>query len=79
MERRNFILNSSLASAGVLSFSSGFSNQIKIKKHKFNLNYAPHIGMFKHHAGSDPLDQLRFMLDQGFTAFEDNNMKKRDV
>ena len=27
----------------------------------------------------DPIDQLRFMLDQGFTAFEDNNMKKRDV
>ena len=35
--------------------------------------------MFKHHAGSDPIDQLRFMVEQGFTAFEDNNMKKRDV
>ena len=79
MERRNFILNSSLASAGILSVNSIFSNQIKIKKHYFNLNYAPHIGMFKHHAGSDSIDQLKFMLDQGFTAFEDNNMKKRDV
>ena len=79
MERRNFILNSSLVLAGVLSFNSAFSNQIKIKKHKFNLNYAPHIGMFKYHAGSDPIDQLIFMLDQGFTAFEDNNMKNRDV
>ena len=35
--------------------------------------------MFKHHAGSDPMDQLRFMLEQGFTAFEDNNMKNRDA
>ena len=79
MERRTFILNTSLASAGILSVNSAFSNPMKIKKHKFNLNYAPHLGMFKHHAGSDPMDQLRFMLEQGFTAFEDNNMKKRDV
>ena len=78
MERRNFILNTSLASAGILSVNSVFSNPMKIKKHKFNLNYAPHLGMFKHHAGSDPMDQLRFMLEQGFTAFEDNNMKNRD-
>ncbi len=35
--------------------------------------------MFKHHAGNDPIDQLRFMAEQGFTAFEDNSMKKRDV
>ena len=73
------MLNTSLASAGILSVNSVFSNPMKIKKYKFNLNYAPHLGMFKHHAGSDPMDQLRFMLEQGFTAFEDNNMKKRDV
>jgi len=78
MNRRSFVLNSSLASAGILSVNSAFSNPMKIKKHKFNLNYAPHLGMFKHHAGSDPMDQLRFMLEQGFTAFEDNNMKNRD-
>lgn len=47
--------------------------------HKFNLNYAPHLGMFKNLAGEDPLDQLNFMADQGFTAFEDNNMKGREV
>jgi len=28
--------------------------------------------MFRHHAGNDPIDQLNFMADQGFTAFEDN-------
>ena len=78
MNRRSFVLNSSLASAGILSVNSAFSNPMKIKKHKFNLNYAPHLGMFKQHAGSDPMDQLRFMLEQGFTAFEDNNMKNRD-
>ncbi len=45
----------------------------------FNLHYAPHIGMFKNLAGDDPVDQLNFMADQGFTAFEDNPMRSRDV
>ena len=35
--------------------------------------------MFRHHAGEDPIDQLNFMADQGFTAFEDNDMRKREV
>ena len=45
----------------------------------FKLNYAPHLGMFKHHAGEDPIDQLNFMADMGFRAFEDNGMKNRSV
>ena len=43
----------------------------------FNLNYAPHLGMFKHHAGDDPIAQLEFMADQGFRSFEDNEMAGR--
>ena len=45
----------------------------------FQLKYAPHFGMFQHSAGKDPLDQLRFAADQGFTAWEDNGMKGRAV
>lgn len=45
----------------------------------FNLNYAPHLGMFKEHAGPDPVDQLNFMADEGFRAFEDNGMKGRSI
>lgn len=48
-------------------------------KNTFQLNYAPHLGMFKNHAGDDPVDQLNFMADQGFTAFEDNGMKGRSI
>jgi hydroxypyruvate isomerase len=44
----------------------------------FQLHYAPHPGMFKHHAGEDLVDQIRFAADQGFTAWEDNGMKGRD-
>ena len=47
--------------------------------HTYHLKYAPHLGMFKNLAGDDPIDQLNFMADQGFRAFEDNNMKGRDI
>ncbi len=42
----------------------GFTGQ-----HKFNLKYAPHFGMFKHRAGEDLPDRIRFMYDAGFRAF----------
>jgi len=45
----------------------------------FRLKYAPHFGMFKHHAGEDLVDQLKFAADQGFTAWEDNGMPGRPV
>ena len=47
--------------------------------HNFKLKYAPHLGMFKNHAGDDPLDQIQFMYDAGFRAMEDNGMKKKDI
>jgi hydroxypyruvate isomerase len=46
---------------------------------RFRLAYAPHLGMFRNLAGEDPLDQIRFMADQGFTAFEDNELAGRPV
>ena len=47
--------------------------------YKFNLKYAPHFGMFKGSAGDNLIDQLNYIADQGFTAFEDNNLKKRTI
>ena len=43
----------------------------------FKLKYAPHFGMFRHSAGGDPIDELKFIADQGFTALEDNEMTGR--
>ena len=43
----------------------------------FTLKYAPHFGMFQSLAGKDPIDQLRFAADEGFVAWEDNDMKDR--
>jgi hydroxypyruvate isomerase len=48
-------------------------------QHSFNLKYGPHYGHFKHSAGEDYLDQLKYAADQGFTAWEDNGMPKREV
>ncbi|MDH3732675.1 MAG: TIM barrel protein, partial [Gemmatimonadota bacterium] len=45
----------------------------------FTLDFAPHFGMFRHLAGEDPIDQLRFMADQGFRSLEDNEMRNRPV
>lgn len=81
MQRRSFVKSGLLTSAFLatgansLKASSDKTNNI----HNFQLKYAPHLGMFKHHAGDDPIDQLNFMADQGFTAFEDNGMKGRTI
>jgi hydroxypyruvate isomerase len=45
----------------------------------FQLNYAPHFGMFSAHAGDDLVSQLQFMHEQGFRALEDNGMRGRSV
>ncbi|WP_289038619.1 TIM barrel protein [uncultured Zobellia sp.] len=82
MKRRNFIQKTAL-STGAISMGSGLSYAATLASpkdpYKFNLKYAPHLGMFENHAGKDPIDQLNFMADQGFTAFEDNKMRTRDV
>ena len=78
MKRRNFIKNTSLISGSLMTLSSGFSN-VTYGINKYNLNYAPHFGMFKNIAGNDLIDQLKFMHDQGFMAIEDNGMKGKKI
>lgn len=78
MERRKFINNLSIAGVGILGANNIYANPF-FNKNIFKLKYAPHIGMFSNSAGKDPIDQLNFMADQGFTAFEDNGMKNRSV
>jgi hydroxypyruvate isomerase len=81
LKRRNFIQKSALT-GGALSLGGAFSYAARAydsTKHEFHLKYAPHLGMFKAHAGEDPIAQINFMADQGFTAFEDNGMMGRDI
>ncbi len=75
MDRRSFLLASvSMASATVAKTAP-----LAPASPRFKLNYAPHFGMFAHQAGQDPIDQIRFMADQGFRAMEDNGMKDRPI
>lgn len=80
MKRRSFIKNSSLSLGAIpLVPNSLFKSEYMPKEKAFNMKFAPHIGMFKHHAGEDPVAQLEFMAAQGFSAFEDNGMPNRPV
>ena len=79
MKRRSFLGGVSAVAASIPMANLFSMNSDKAKSYNYKLNYAPHLGMFKNHAGSDPIDQLNFIADQGFTAFEDNNMRKRPI
>ena len=81
MSRRLFIKNSIAAASIPFLTNEGVSiKSLGINQSaNFNLLYAPHFGMFKETAGADLIDQLQFMANQGFRAFEDNDMRNRPV
>jgi hydroxypyruvate isomerase len=87
MERRKFLQNGALAGISAMALG-GISHAAQAatdhvadsemgKPKPFNMNYAPHDGMFKNSGGSTFLDQIKYMHDQGFRAIEDNGMLGR--
>lgn len=84
MDRRTFLASGVAIGAGALAGGAAFAAQEPARppggaRRSFKLHYAPHFGMFSAHAGDDPLEQLKFIADQGFTALEDNGMAGRPV
>jgi hydroxypyruvate isomerase len=80
MKRRSFISHTTVVPVGAsLGLSINSKKNENQQAYSFKMKYAPHLGMFKHHAGDDPIDQLNFMADMGFRAFEDNGMKGREI
>lgn len=84
--RRNFIKRATLAGAAVLAAPAVFGYQDGKKKSgareaatPFKLKYAPHIGMFREHAGNDIIDNIKFCNDMGFRAMFDNGLMSRPV
>ncbi|MHC4748476.1 MAG: hypothetical protein ACYTFW_01245, partial [Planctomycetota bacterium] len=77
--RRNFIA-SAAAAAMVASTATSKLRAANTSK-KFKLKYAPSLGQFRQNAGKDPIDQLKFMADQSFSAMFDNGMmgKPKDL
>jgi len=85
MKRSEFIRNS-LLTAGAITTGAGITNTFAAEKQNvtlsdktFNLDYAPHQGMFENHAGKSFLDQIQFMYDKGFRSIEDNGYLNRSV
>ncbi len=80
MKRREVLAAGAAIGAAAVASSSIYAGPFASSKtHDFKLKYAPHFNMFKNSAGNDPIDQLKFAADQGFTAWEDNGMKKKPV
>lgn len=81
MKRREFLAASAttVAATAGAAHAGSVTHPVDSAKNEFKLKYAPHFNMFKKSAGEDLIDQLKFAADQGFTAWEDNGMKKRPV
>jgi hydroxypyruvate isomerase len=67
MIRRQFLTTAIVAAAATAQSNTS----------KFKLRYGPHPGMFRHSAGQDILEQIRFSAGQGFTGWEDNGAMGR--
>lgn len=78
MNRRKF-LQAGAAAATAISAWPAMTAEARPAEMPFRLLYAPHDGMFQHHAGKTFVDQIKFMHDQGFRAIEDNGLLGRPV
>ena len=84
MKRRNFMQQTVLAGASLLTAASASASVTPSKKEytaesadPFHLYYGIHDGMFRKNAGDDFTDQIKFAYDHGFRAIEDNGMTHR--
>ena len=85
MKRRDFI-TASLATAAALA-APRFAGEARAGVRpqtpapsgvrRFRLNYAPSLGQFKAHTGTDLAAQVQFAADEGFTAMFDNGLMGR--
>ncbi|MBL1407412.1 hydroxypyruvate isomerase family protein [Sphingobacterium faecale] len=83
MKRSDFIKNSGLLFGSSLLVPSLSHASVSDGGTKggaaFQLDYAPHQGMFSASAGKNFLDEIKYMHDLGFRSIEDNGMTGRTV
>ena len=82
LSRRTFLrgsLAAGVALSSVPSLTGTTSRQNSKKGGGFKLRYGPSFGMFRQHAGTDLIDQIRFAADQGFRGFFDNGLMGRTI
>ena len=73
--RRDLMASAAAAAVGISAMASRARAASSTKK--FKLKYAPSLGMFRQHAGPDPIDNLKFMANQGFSAMFDNGLMRK--
>jgi len=82
MKRRNFIKNTAAGSFALSGLATAFAasaGEVKTPNSgKFKLKYAPSLGTFTEHAGTDPIDNIKFIADQGFRAVFDNGLMGKE-
>lgn len=76
ISRRGFLASAAATTAFAASVAPTVTRAAESPK-KFKLKYAPSMGQFQEHAGKDPIDQLKFMADEGFSAMFDNGLMGR--
>ena len=87
MNRIDFLRNGLIATGSLLTASSlnavaapmDTASPATFAGKTFNLDYAPHEGMFVNQAGKSFLDQIQYMYDQGFRSLEDNGFLGRSI
>lgn len=86
MDRRHFVKTSATAASAVVAAAtvtaSAAADQLSsttAEGSAFQLNYAPHPGMFKASAGQDVIDQIKFAHQAGFRSWEFNGLSKETV
>ena len=82
--RRSFIKKATTTGAAILAAPAVFGSGTASKLQKaadatapFKLKYAPSVGMFREHAGTDIVDNIKFCYDMGFRAMFDNGLLGR--
>lgn len=81
MKRSDFIKSgAALIGGSVLSTNNAMALNSETKEGAtFQLDYAPHQGMFASTAGKNFLDEIKYIHELGFRSIEDNGMPGRSV
>ena len=83
LNRRSFLGMGAAVAGGLGLFAASAAEQTPAPSpaatagKKFKLKYAPMFGAFEAHAGKDPIAQLNFMSEAGFTALLDGGFLKK--
>lgn len=77
-KKSGLLLTSAFLSSKIIAKPNS-NKEEEIKSQAFQLDYAPHQGMFAATAGKNFLDEIQYMYDLGFRSIEDNGMTNRST